>query len=352
MKLLRLFGGRSAPSAPSGEAPAAPERHAAPAAQTGRITTKWLDLEYGEVPLRGKTMRFATTGSSSRKRLRSLFSKEPITLAWIDSFGQGETLHDIGANVGMYTVYAAVMRDSTVYAFEPEALNYAELNKNIFLNDLDARVLAYCVALSDVDKADRLLLSDFGIGISYHDFEENSWTDDKAFAHDWVVRKDERRQQGCIGRTLDSLIREGLAVPDHIKIDVDGLEHRVIGGMLETLKRPELKTVLVEINFDNPRNLAVIETFAALGWRFSWEQLRINRSVKFSVEKIKSYQDRGVGGLNYIFYRDEWYDRFFADLFDSYTPGEPLDTGEAMERAGPRRNENRSAGGAAAEATP
>ena len=60
-------------------------------------------------------------------------------------------------------------------------------------------MLAYCVALSDIDKADRLLLSDFGLGISYHDFEENSWTEDKAFAPDWAVSKDNRRQQGCIG---------------------------------------------------------------------------------------------------------------------------------------------------------
>lgn len=293
--------------------------------ESGRIQTKWLELEYGEVPLRDKKMRFATTGSSSKKRLRSLFSKEPITLAWIDTFAEGETLYDIGANVGMYTVYAAVMRNATVYAFEPEALNYAELNKNIFLNDLHDRVLGYCLALSHLDKADRLLLSDFGLGISYHDFEENSWTEDKAFAKDWVVSKENRRQQGCIGRTVDSLIGDGLPFPDHIKIYVDGLEHRVIGGMQNVLRRPELKTVLIEINFDNPKNLAIINTMEEMGWRFSWEQLRMHRKVKFEVEKIKSYQERGVGGLNYIFFKDDCYERMFAQAFEFYVPGEAID---------------------------
>ncbi len=91
------------------------------------------------------------------------------------------------------------MRDSNVYAFEPEALNYAELNKNIFLNELHDRVLGYCVALSDVDKADRLLLSDFGLGISYHDFEENSWTDDKQFAHDWSSARIIDGRKGVLG---------------------------------------------------------------------------------------------------------------------------------------------------------
>lgn len=313
---------------------ATPDDASAAVDQTsGNVRTKWLDLDYGEVDVEGRPMRFATTGSSSRKRLRTLFSKEPITLAWIDTFGEGETLYDIGANVGMYTIYAAVMRDAAVYAFEPEALNYAELNKNIFLNDLHGRVLGYCLALSDVDKLDRLLLSDFGLGISYHDFEENSWTEDKQFAADWRVSKDNRRSQGCLGRRLDSLIGDGLPAPQHIKIDVDGLEHRVVEGMMETLQLPTLKTVLIEINFDNPKNLAIIDRLGEIGWRFSWDQLRINRRVKFTVQQIQAYQKRGVGGLNYIFYKDAFYDRFFAELLETYTPGERLDSARAQQLA-------------------
>jgi FkbM family methyltransferase len=313
--------------------PATESDAAQPSTGIGRIQTKWLDLEFAEIAVRGRQMRFATTGSSSKKRLRSLFSKEPITLAWIDSFCERETLFDIGANLGMYTIYAAVMRGAAVYAFEPEALNYAELNKNIYLNDLHGQVLAYCVALSDVDKPDRLLLSDFGLGISYHDFEENSWTGDKQFAPDWHVPKEGRREQGCIGHQLDTLISNGLPLPDHIKIDVDGLEHRVVAGMIETLEKPGLKSVLIEINFDNPRNLEIVDRMQEIGWRYSWDQLRIHRNAKFSVEKIKKYQELGKGGLNYIFYKDEAYDRLFARLFDQYVPGEPLIVSEAPVQA-------------------
>lgn len=292
---------------------------------SGNLKTKWLDLDYAEVAYRDKAMRYATTGSSSTKRVRSLFTKEPITLAWIDSFRENEVLFDIGANVGMYTVYAAVMRQARVYSFEPEALNYAELNKNIYLNNLHHSCLAYGLALSDVDKTDRLLLSDFGLGISYHDFEENSWTEDKQFAEDWHVSKDNRRPQGCIGRRVDTLIADGLPVPHHIKIDVDGLEHRVIAGMLETLRQPDLRTVLIEINFDNPTNLAIIDQLQDLGWRFSWEQLRVNRKVKFTVDQIKDYQARGVGGLNYIFFKEDYYADLFQRVFETYTPGEIID---------------------------
>ena len=173
----------------------------------------------------------------------------------MNTFDEGETFFDIGANVGLYTIYAAVMRKARVYAFEPEALNFAEINKNIFLNKLRGQVLAYCVALSDVDKVDVLHLSDFGLGISFHDFEENSWTEDKQFSPDWLAKKDERPLQGCVGYRLDTLVANGLPVPGHIKIDVDGLEHRVVEGMREVLQRPELKTVLIEVSFQFAKEL-------------------------------------------------------------------------------------------------
>jgi len=139
------------------------------------------------------------------------------------------------------------------------------------------------------------------------------------------VSKDNRRPQGCIGRRVDTLIADGLPVPNHIKIDVDGLEHRVIAGMLETLQQPELRTVLIEINFDNPTNLAIIDQLQDMGWRFSWEQLRINRKVKFTVEQIKGYQARGIGGLNYIFFKEDKYAEMFARVFETYVPGEVID---------------------------
>jgi hypothetical protein len=61
----------------------------------------------------------------------------------------------------------------------------------------------------------------------------------------------------------------------------------------------------------------------------------MHRKVKFEVEKIKSYQERGVGGLNYIFYKDASYDRMFRDAFESYTPGEAIElTGRQRDHAG------------------
>ena len=81
--------------------------------------------------------------------MATIFSKEPTTIPWLEAIRADETLVDIGANIGLYSIYAAAYTGCRVYAFEPEALNYAELNKNVFVNDLHGRVSAFCIAMSD-----------------------------------------------------------------------------------------------------------------------------------------------------------------------------------------------------------
>ncbi|MBQ4415162.1 MAG: FkbM family methyltransferase, partial [Methanomicrobium sp.] len=55
--------------------------------------------------------------------------------------------------------------------------------------------------------------------------------------------------QGMIGFSIDEFLRYyGLKVPNHIKIDVDGLEKDILSGAKETLRDPRLKSVLVEID--------------------------------------------------------------------------------------------------------
>ena len=50
---------------------------------------------------------YATPNKMTAWRVRTLFSKEPDTIAWLLSFRSGDVLIDIGANVGMYTIFAA-----------------------------------------------------------------------------------------------------------------------------------------------------------------------------------------------------------------------------------------------------
>ena len=61
-------------------------------------------------------------GAVTRYRAHTFETKEPETLRWISSFESTDTLLDIGANIGIYTLFAA-SNHHTVIALEPDALN-------------------------------------------------------------------------------------------------------------------------------------------------------------------------------------------------------------------------------------
>ena len=277
-----------------------------------------------EIVVEGRTIRYVGASRLSYARLTSLFDKEPTTIPWLESFQSNETLVDIGANIGMYTIYAAAFSGCRVFAFEPESLNYAELNKNIFVNNLHERVSAFPIALSDEVKVDYLNLGAFGIAYSHHDFSENTWKEDMKW-DDKLTRKNARLRQGCVSSTLDTLVEAGvLPVPDHVKIDVDGLEHRVIAGCRTTFANPAVKTVLVEIDFRSVHADSTIDFMTNLGWKYSMDQLRTNRSFILPTELIQELRTKKRDGLNYIFFRDEKYAQLFKNFLADYTPPWPL----------------------------
>lgn len=208
---------------------------------------------------------YATPNMATKWRVDSLFTKEPDTIEWIRGFRPGEILVDIGANVGMYTIWAAKTRGVKVYAFEPESQNYALLYKNIVLNGLAQQVVAYCVALSDESGYSLLHLSAFHLGGSCHTFGEK--VDYK------LERRESKVSQGCVSTTLDQLIESGVvAPPDHIKIDVDGFEHKVLAGCRHVLTNPRLKSILVEINTNLEQHRKIITDLKELGFTYSEQQ--------------------------------------------------------------------------------
>jgi FkbM family methyltransferase len=176
-------------------------------------------------------------------RAEGYASKEPDTLAWIDGFLKPhEVFYDVGANIGQYALYAAkrLKGDCRVLAFEPEALNYAKLNRNIVLNGLSETVDAYCLAVAGQTGFGRFYVRVFSPGAALHAFGEPIKQGDVPF--------EPRHRQGMLGVTLDDLVGQfGLPFPNHIKIDVDGIEDQIVYGAERVLDDPRLRTVLVEV---------------------------------------------------------------------------------------------------------
>jgi len=207
----------------------------------------------------GKTISYLTPSTFLKWRVDSLFTKEPCTIEWIAGFGAGEVLVDVGANVGMYSVWAAMTRGVRVFAFEPEAQNYGLLNRNLVLNGLGERVKAYCLALSDAAGFSELHLASLDPGASCHQLGEKV-----DFAH---RPAQPRFSQGCLSARLDDLVRDGVVpAPQHIKIDVDGFEPKVIAGAAQVLRTPATRSLLIEVNQNLPDHMAMVQELNQLGF--------------------------------------------------------------------------------------
>jgi len=211
----------------------------------------------------GLEVAFTTVNQVTAWRVQSAMSKEPGTIEWIDGFAPGEVLVDVGANIGLYALCAARFRGARVFAFEPESQNYALLNQNIHRNRLHASVTAYCIALSDETGYSTLYLSEFQPGGSCHTFGE-------ALNPDRAPMAAVAFRQGSHATTLDRLVGEGvLPVPQHIKIDVDGIEHKVVRGAAQTLRDARVRSVLVEINTKLDEHWGVVDSMLELGFAYS-----------------------------------------------------------------------------------
>ena len=204
---------------------------------------------------------FDARDKASESRGMRLFEKEPDTLAWINNFvNEGDVFFDVGANVGVFSLYVAKNRLGRVYAFEPEATNYEILNRNIKINTLDDSISAYCVALNSQDVISVLRLSSLEAGRSQHSFMRKTDVFHHPIAHLF--------SQGAIGIRGDSLVEVyGLPCPNHIKIDVDGNEDLILDGMTKVLNSTNVRSVAVEVNLNGERHMHIPKMMLGLGFK-------------------------------------------------------------------------------------
>lgn len=211
----------------------------------GAMASNGFDETIQDIETRRGTIRFYCLNDLTLWRAETLLSKEPETIEWIDSMQDGDVLFDIGANVGAYTLYAAINRKVKVRAFEPLAANYFLINRNIEENGLSGHATAFCLAFNDQDLLSTLHIRNTGFGSAMSSFgvpvDHNGETFSAAF------------EQGMVGMRLDSFIEYFSSdFPTHIKIDVDGIEDKIVAGAHKTLSDPRLKSVSIELDDARP----------------------------------------------------------------------------------------------------
>jgi FkbM family methyltransferase len=187
-------------------------------------------------------LTFHTPNAMCRFRVETFSTKEPETLDWIDRHGGAGAFFDIGANVGLYTVYYAATQQGTVYAFEPSVFNLALLARNIDINNLSDRVRLVANPLTDRNQFAHFNLSTREEGGALSGFGVD-------YGHDGTPLTRSFSYQ-TLGFSLDTLFSGGLLTeyPVMVKLDVDGIEHLILAGAVNTLRNPVCRTVLVEVS--------------------------------------------------------------------------------------------------------
>jgi len=187
------------------------------------------------------SFRMLVTNDWEGNRANTLATKEPETVRWIlANFRAGDTLFDIGANNGIYTLLAAAHAPGgRVVAVEPMAATFARLCENIVLNGF-TNVDPYCVAIAASQSLGTLNLSSLEAASSMHSLGEAGLTEQ--FGEAIVLR-------AGIGLTTIDALTATAGPPTLMKIDVDGGEDAVLAGASSTLRDPRLRSVIIEFNY-------------------------------------------------------------------------------------------------------
>jgi len=206
-------------------------------------------------------LSFAVLGETSGFRARGLLTKQQATIAWIDAFRPDSVFWDIGANVGSYTLYAALRRDISVVAFEPAAVNFFLLAANCELNAFGEHVDCLQIGVGSGKSLGRLEVSQFEPGAS--------------FSFRVKGKQPLSSRQAALILSMDQLVEEyGLPCPNYIKIDVPALTDDIIEGGTRTLPRSQVRELHIETSETSKGGQRLVARLAELGFGITGRHVR------------------------------------------------------------------------------
>jgi FkbM family methyltransferase len=162
---------------------------------------------------------------------------------------------DVGSNIGVYSIILALnIEELETISFEPVVRNYNQLCANIFLNNLNRRVVPVNKALSDENAEVKIQIDPKSTGVSSITVDEQNITRESFSEIEKIqcVQFDEEH----------SFTRRNM----FIKIDVEGHEPQSIAGMQKTLQNNNV-ILQVEVLSDE-RNEEITKLLDSLGYRF------------------------------------------------------------------------------------
>jgi FkbM family methyltransferase len=195
------------------------------------------------------------------------WTKEPETIAWVQSFEPRSVFWDIGANIGVYSLFAECL-GHTVFAFEPCQENFERLFLNRSVNYF--KMQAYPFAFGDKCCKTQFSVPKRGAGLSGGQIGEARDEFGRKFAPVCTYEVEVK--------TIDEVVGT-LGQPNYIKIDVDGIEPSIVAGAINTLNNRELRSVLVEESKKQPTIKNVMERYGFTDWnQFNGQDINRRRN--------------------------------------------------------------------------
>jgi len=236
------------------------------------------------VPNTKHKISYRNFGPITRWRANASLSKEKNTIKWINTFQENSRLLDVGAHMGIFSLYAARVMNCDVVSIEPSAITSAILNLNISDNNLGEKIMPISVAVGSKRELNKYFFTskslDAGCG---HPFDPiNTRGEDY----------NPKMTQGISIIKLDD-IYSNFGSFDQLKIDIDGHEISCLNGAEKLLGSDQLKSILIELNEHDENYNKIIN--------------KIN-SYNFTIDKKLTSESfvsekRGSKIYNHIFYK-------------------------------------------------
>lgn len=175
---------------------------------------------------------------------------------------KGDTVWDVGANVGLYTAefLSATGPAGHVVAFEPTAACFDQLRERF--SD-PKRVTLKNIALGDADEMVSMAVDDDPLGVTHHIVSSNDTG--AGFVAVQV-------------RTATSVVKDAPELfPNAVKVDVEGHEGAVLDGFEPLLADKRLHSIGIEVHFglldtrgESARPRLLERTLARNGFNVRW----------------------------------------------------------------------------------
>lgn len=186
---------------------------------------------FGSFILKSKSAFFLEIYANSTQDMYLLNVDDDLTIREIKKLSEGNVFVDVGANIGLYSFYAAqkVGKNGKVLSIEPSFREYRRLLKNIELNKVN-NILPFNCIVSEANDIVKFSIEDRHTGMNK------------------IANNTTGNIREILSFKLDFIIELfSISKIDLIKIDVEGAEMLVINGMKSLLHEQRIKQLIIEI---------------------------------------------------------------------------------------------------------